>query len=84
MDTPSLHLDKLGQTINVGDCVIWPNHNSLEIGLVVKINPKMVKVKRIEPPKRWQPTTWNKYPKDIVKLEGPLVSLYIIKNSGGK
>ena len=79
-----MHKDKLGQEISAGDCVVWPNYNSLENGLVVKINPKMVKVKRIEPPKRWESTTWNKYPKDIVKLEGPLVSLYIIKNSGGK
>ncbi len=44
----------------------------------------MVKVKKIEPPKRWEAPTYNKYAKDMVKIEGPLVSMYIIKKSGGK
>ena len=80
----SEHRDKLGQELNISDCVVWPNQNKLEIGLIVKLNPKMIKVKRIEPPKRWQPSTWNKYPEDIVKIDGPLVSMYIIKHSGAK
>ena len=82
MTEESLHVDKLGQKLKVGDCVVWPIHNHLEIGIIVKLNPKMVKLKKIEPSKRWQPSTWNKYASDVVKLEGPIVSMYIIKNSG--
>jgi hypothetical protein len=73
--------DKLGQDIQEGDFVAWPSHNTLEVGIIVKINPRMVKVKRVEPPKRWQPSTWNKYPNNVVKLEGPIVSMYILKHS---
>ena len=76
------HKDKLDQSLSIGDCVAFPHHNGLEIGIIVKLNPKMVKLKKIEPLKRWQPSTWNKYASDVVKLEGPIVSMYIIKNSG--
>lgn len=74
-------VDKLGQPIKEGDCVAWPDHNTLEIGIIVKVNPKMVKVKRIESPKKWEPSTWNKYPHNVIKLEGPAVSIYILKLS---
>lgn len=74
-------VDKLGQAIKEGDCVAWPDHNTLEVGIIVKINPKMVKVKRIESPKKWQPSTWNKYPNNVIKLDGPAVSMYILKLS---
>lgn len=74
--------DKLDQLLKVGDCVVWPKNNKLEIGCIVKIHPKMIKVKKFEPKKRWDPVTWNKYPVDLVKLEGPMVSLYILKKSG--
>lgn len=73
--------DKLGQDLAEGDFVAWPNYNTLEVGVIVKINPKMVKVKKIEPPKRWEAKTWNKYPKDVVKLEGPIVSMYILQST---
>ena len=78
------HKDKLDQSLSIGDCVAFPHHNGLEIGIIVKIHPKMVKVKKIEPPKRCEAPTYNKYAKDMVKIEGPLVSMYIIKKSGGK
>jgi hypothetical protein len=74
--------DKLGQDLTEGDFVVWPNHNTLEVGVIVKLNPKMVKVKKVDSPKKWQPLTWNKYPKDVVKLEGSIVSMYILKHAG--
>lgn len=76
--------DKLNQIINIGDCVVYSLHNSLDIGLVVKINPKMVKIKKIEPPRKWHSLTYNRYPYDIVKIEGPIVSMFILKKSSGE
>jgi hypothetical protein len=71
------HKDKLGRLIKVGDFVAFPDRNSLEVGVVKKLNPKMIGVGRIK-------TKWsqNKYPQDIVRLEGPDVSIYLLKNSG--
>ena len=79
-----LFRDKLDQEIKIGDCVVYSLHNSLDLGIVVKINPKMVKIKKIEPPKRWESAQFNRYPSDCVKIEGPIVSMYIIKHSGAK
>jgi hypothetical protein len=75
------HFDKLGQKIEVGDYVAYSSHNSLDIGLVQKLNPKMVKVSRLGK-KGWGSGT-NKYPTDCVLLDGKRVTLYVLKNSGG-
>jgi hypothetical protein len=75
------HYDKLGRLISVGDCVVYPTSNSLEVGTVKKLNPKMVKVSKI-PASKWSSRGVNKYPQDIVKVDGPEVVMYILKNSG--
>lgn len=75
------HLDKLGTPVSVGDCVAYPSHNSLEIGLVQKLNPKMIKVSRLG--KKGWGSAKNKYSTDCVLLDGPKVTLYMMKNSGG-
>jgi len=71
------HKDRLGRTLELGDCVAFPDSNSLQIGTIKKLNPKMVKVGRVGR------STWavNKYPQDMVKLDGPEVTMYLIKNS---
>jgi hypothetical protein len=70
------HKDKLGRSIKVGDFVAFPDRNSLEVGVVKKLNPKMIGVGRIK-----SKYSQNKYPQDIVRLEGPEVSIYLLKNS---
>jgi hypothetical protein len=75
------HRDKLGRLLKLGDCVAYPNHNSLGIGTIKKINPKMVKVFRVGPTSRFYVGS-NKYPSDLILLEGPEVTMYLIKNSG--
>lgn len=72
------HKDKLGRTLKVGDCVAYPASNSLIVGVIKKINPKMVGVTELGK-KSWGPK--NKYPSDCVLLEGPEVSMYLIRNS---
>ena len=74
------HRDKLDQVLSVGDVVCYPSHNSLELGTVKKLNPKMVKVWEIGKHSKWY-TGSNRYPSDLVKVEGPEVTIYLLKNS---
>ncbi len=73
------HKDKLGRVLELGDCVVYPQSNSLGIGTIKKFNPKMIKVCKIG--SKWEQ---NKYPQDLVKVDGPEVSIYLLKASSGK
>jgi hypothetical protein len=75
------HRDKLGRVLAVGDAVCYPYHNSLELGTVKKLNPKMIKV--IEAGRgasKWY-TGSNKYPNDLVKVDGPEVTMYLLRKN---
>lgn len=74
------HRDKLGRLLKVGDCVAYPGGNTLLIGTIKKLNPKMVGVARVGKT-HWGPS--NKYPSDLVLLDGPEVTMYLIKQAGG-
>ena len=71
------HRDKLGRLLKAGDCVAYPSSNSLIIGTIKKLNPKMVSVACIGK-YRW---TQKKYPADLVLLEDPEVTMYLLKES---
>lgn len=73
------HRDKLGRPLAEGDCVAFPSSNSLCIGTIIKINPKMLKVKQLGATGYWARGT-NKYPEDLVKLEGEEVTVYLLKH----
>ena len=75
-----VHRNQLGREHKINDSVDYPQSNSLVIGVVRKINPKMIGVRRIG--KNGWGSEKNKYPVDCVKLEGPEVTMFIIKNSG--
>jgi hypothetical protein len=72
-----VHKDKLGRDINLNDCVAFPRSNSLIIGKVVKINPKMVGVEEISN-KKW-PSSGNKYPQDCVVVDSADVTMYMLR-----
>lgn len=74
------HNDKLGRALQEGDCVAYPDSNTLVIGTVIKLNPKMVKVKGLNTTGYWARGT-NKYPNDLVKLDGEDVTMYLLKNT---
>ena len=74
------HKDKLGRTINVGDFVAYPSHNSLGFGKVVKLNAKMVGVIPAVSKRPIYKNT-NKYPADLVRLAPEDMTWYILKNS---
>lgn len=73
-----IHKDKLGRIIKVGDAVCYPYHNSLELGTVKKLNPKMVTVWEVGPRSKWY-TGAKKYPNDLIIVEGPAVTMYLLK-----
>ena len=73
---PPLHKDKIGKVIEVGSYVVYPQQNHLIIGIVKKLNAKMIGVSRlIESNRSWSSTYVNKYPDDCVIVEGKYVTL---------
>lgn len=74
------HKDLMGRPLDEGDCVAYPQSNSLVVGTIIKINPKMLKVAAVGSKGYWARGT-NKYPSDLVKLEGEDVTLYLLKNT---
>lgn len=72
------HHDILGQPLEVGDCVVFPSSNTMYVGKIVKINPKMVKVAKV-PNGRYN-SQWNKYPSDLAKVSGAEVTMYLLKH----
>lgn len=75
-----IHKDKLGKPIGVSDCVVVPHNNQLIIARVVKINPKMVKIKDLVPNKcNWYTGEFHKYPEDILVINWPEVTAYLLK-----
>lgn len=73
------HRDLLGQPLSVGDAVVFPSSNTMYVGTVTKLNPKMVKVRRVGH-SRWEQ---NKYPQDLVRVSGPEVTMYLLTRSQG-
>lgn len=66
------HKDILGRKLKVGDHVAYPDSNTLQLGKIDKLNPKMVRI---------QKGSWavNKYPNDVVVLDGPDLVMYLLK-----
>lgn len=73
------HRDLLGQPLTIGDCVVFPSSNTMYVGTITKLNPKMIKVKRVGRSK-WEQ---NKYPQDLVRVSGPEVTMYLLTKSQG-
>ena len=74
---PLEHRDRLGRLLKLGDCVVYPSHNSLSVGTIKKLNPKMVKVVPVGT--KYRSNGSNKYPQDIVVVDGPEVTMYLLK-----
>ena len=76
---PIEHHDIFGRLLHVGDPVAAPYWNSsLGIFSIVKLTPKMIRLRKIGT--RMEKTA---YPVDVVKVDGPEVLCYILKNSKG-
>lgn len=77
---PIQHTDKLGRSLNLGDCVAVSHFNTLMIATVTKINPKMIKVSRVGNGYRKE-GGYLKYPNECVLLDGPDVTAYLLKTT---
>ena len=75
------HNDLFGQPLAVGDCVVFPSGNSMLVGTVAKLNPKMVKVKRVHTKYPWEQ---NKYPDALVKVNAIWTHLFKLPNPENK
>ena len=77
-----VHKDRIGKEIALEDYVVYPDRNHLSIGLVKKINNKMVGVSKLVKNKRgysWSSYS-NKYPEDLVIVEGARVTMIIMQD----
>ena len=74
------HRDLLGQPLAVGDAVVFPSSNTMYVGTITKLNPKMIKVRRVGTRSKWEQ---NKYPEDLAKVSGPEVTMYLLTKSQG-
>lgn len=75
------HRDRLGKLIEIGDFVVAANFNRLSVGIVNKLNSKMIQYKVVSNEKYFHGRKVNKYPDDVVVVKGPEVSAYLLKNS---
>jgi hypothetical protein len=73
-------LDRLGRELQVGDYVALPVGNHLRVGRVAKLTPKMVRVEQLVVKSQWS-ATWLKYADDLVVVEGPGVTMLVLKAS---
>ena len=77
---PVEHRDKLNRLLKVGDCVAYPERNTLTIGTIKRITPKMTIVSELGKTPSWYARNGHrKYPSDLVLLEGPEVTMYLPK-----
>lgn len=77
------HFDIFDKEITVGSFVAasW-NNCDLKVCEVIKVNPKMIKVKRLEiGDKKFYRNEKNKYPHELVLVDKDDVVMYILRNS---
>jgi len=77
--TEVVHKDILGNMLKLGDSVVYPDHNRMKIGTVKKLTPKMVNVKEIG--RHWSENPDRKYPQELLVVDDPKLTMYILKNS---
>ena len=75
---PVVHKDIFGRELNVGSAVAYPQSNTLHVGYVTKLNNKMI---RLVPVNSNYRTGHLKYSHECVLVDGPQVTMYILRNS---
>jgi len=75
------HNDRLNRPLHVGDCVVFPVHNNLRVGIIEKIMPVMVRIIVRDHVFKYKKSI-IKYPSDVSLVEGPEVTMYMLKLNG--
>ena len=81
------HYDLMGKEINLGRFVVSElnNYRKLELCVVDKINPKMVRVRSIQANSYGRYYTANKYPVEMMIVDNEDdITMYILKNIDNK
>ena len=73
-----IHYDLLGRQIQVGQGVVFAYGSGLAVGLVTKLNPKMVQIRKI-PQGRYNTKPFNKYPQDITVISEADLTMYLLR-----
>lgn len=68
--------DKLGNPLELNMYVAFAANNSLHLGQVSKITPKMIRVSSIK-----NSNSWLRYANDVVIIENARMTYYILQNS---
>ena len=79
-----IHCDLFGKEITVGSFVVAElnTYRKMELCVVNKINPKMVRLRSIHANSYGRYYTANKYPNEMVLIENQDdITMYILKNS---
>lgn len=78
-----IHLDKLGTTINVDDFVVYSANNELQLGVVVKINKKMVKIRDVRRKDykfgKHTAKEHHRYSNDCAIIDSSVATMYILR-----
>lgn len=74
IDRGNAHVDLLGREISVGDFVVAPYHNGLNIYSVFKLTPKMIKISKIG-----GSSGRSIYAKDSLKVDPNELTMYLLK-----
>jgi len=76
------HKDIIGRNLSVGDYVSVVVRNRLHVAKVIKLNPKMVKIRILNAAtNKWYAGEHNRYPSDMALLDGEYLTMYILKTS---
>ena len=73
---PIVHKDIFNRELIQGSTVAYPSSNSLVIGTILKCNPRMLTVSQVG-----SRGTCLKYPNDVILVDGPHVTMYMLRNS---
>jgi hypothetical protein len=75
------HVDILGQPLQEGCHVAMVHHNSMKIGRVIKLNPKMLRIVPLGT-NHWRAEDgYLVYSNQTVRLDGPDALAYILRAS---
>jgi hypothetical protein len=81
MSNSVVHLDLLGRPIAENDVVAYTHHNSLEVGRVGQVSPKMIRVFPIKDIGWRSSRGYLKYSSQCVHIGGPELTAWILKNA---
>lgn len=76
------HKDILGNPINENSKLAVSRHNNLKICSIVKLSPKMLRVKPLDNP-NYRGEGYLVYPNQTVVVDGPDVLAYILRGNNG-